>query len=60
MIVIEKPEEQEENQLKIISSLDQTLQFDSNTILTNESIDKQGLDDSSMMLFDDLAKMMIR
>ena len=60
MIVIEKPEEQEENQLKIISSLDQTLQFDSNTIITNESIDKQGLDDSSMMLFDDLAKMMIR
>lgn len=60
IIIIEKPEEQEENEIKITTSLDQTLQFDSNNLITNESIDKHGLDDSSVMHFDDLTKMMIR
>lgn len=59
MIVIEKPEEQEENEQKMTNSLDQTFQFNSNTIIENESIEKHGLDESSVMHFDDLTKMLI-
>ena len=59
IIVIEKPEEQEESEQKMANSLDQTFQFNSNTIIENESIEKHGLDESSVMHFDDLTKMLI-